>query len=171
MSLVTLLLLVVVALFCYEMPFVFGVILFVFVVAIYVMSKKRGQKREEPRLDNFFKEFGTPDEQVVTDPLRSNEVTGSILCYTGLGFWVINGQVIRLSEIVSLNLKNVENPYLPCDYKIHIETKRDDVPNIFVSVGADINWASDVIRQLEMLRCNVKPSGSTTCTELPEKTE
>lgn len=153
MSLVTLLLLVVVALVCYEKPLVFWLILFVFVAAVYVKSKKRGQKKQELQLDNFFKEFGPPDEQVVTDPLRSNAVTGSILCYTGLGFWVINGQIIRLSEIVSLNLKNVENPYLPCDYKIYIETRRDDLPNIFVSVGADINWAFDVIRQLEMLRC------------------
>ena len=125
----------------------------VFVVLIpqsWLWYKRRHTKPvRKPIFDDFVREYGQPDEQIIINPMRGNEMEGAVFCYHLLGCFVMNGKLIRKAEIQSMVLKNVEQPYLPCDYEILVETNRDDYPVLYLSVGADIHWASDVLQQLE----------------------
>ena len=132
-------------------PF-YGIISAVFVCILVYWRKRTPVKKpaEKPLLSDFITEYGSPEEHIVTNPTKGNEIDGAILYYRRLGFLVINGCVINKTDIQGMSLKNVENPYLPCDYEICVETSLEDCPTLFVSVGSDINWAGDVVRQLQV---------------------
>lgn len=123
------------------------------VLLVWLSYKKRRPRpapQEPPLLTDFFTKYGVPEEHIVVNPTRGNEIDGAILYYRRLGFLIINGHIIYKSDITGLALKNVENPYLPCDYQLRIATSRDDFPILYVSVGADINWAGEVTKQLQV---------------------
>ena len=120
------------------------------VITFMQRNKKSEPTPQRPLLSDFITEYGLPEEHIVTNPTRGNDIDGAILYYRRLGFLVINGYMIYKNDITGMTLKNIENPYLPCDYQIRIETSSEDHPVLFVSVGADSHWATDVTRQLQV---------------------
>ena len=100
----------------------------------------------ELNVDGLTEKYGAPDDVIVTDPTKGNEVEGCILVYREKGFFIIRGLEVRENEITDVVLKNDgPNPYLPADYQLHITTSRDDYPWLTVSVGNEPGWANEAL--------------------------
>lgn len=128
---------------------VFLVLLILFVAYIdYVRNNKNKAKgpNSELNMEGLTAKYGAPDDVIVTNPTKGNDVDGCILVYRDRGFFVINGQEIRKDEITDVLLKNDgANPYMPADYQLHITTNREDYPWMSVSVGDEPGWANEAL--------------------------
>ena len=104
----------------------------------------------ELNIQGLVEKYGDPDDTIISNPTRGNEVEGCILVYRAKGFLIINGLEVKKSEITDYVLKNDGlNPYLPADYQLHITTTLDDYPMLCVSLGNEISWAEEVLREFQ----------------------
>ena len=94
--------------------------------------------------------YGQPDDVIVTNPTRGNEVEGCMLVYREKGLLIIRGVEVKKSAITDYVLKNDgPNPYMPADYYLRISTTLEDYPLLSVSVGYEISWAEQVLKEFQ----------------------
>ena len=122
----------------------------VLIVLLFFIGK--GKKRHiadasgEPCMQKLTDRYGLPDDTLITNPARGNELEGCMLVYREKGMFVINGREIKKSDITDYALKNdATTPYFPADYYLRITTTLDDCPMLSVSVGNEISWAEQVL--------------------------
>ena len=130
------------------------ILLLVLIVAYINYSKTEKHKiigpNSELNVEGLTEKYGNPDDVIITNPTRGNEVDACILVYRNKGLLIINGLEVKKSEITEYVLKNDgPNPYLPADYHVHITTTLEDYPQLCVSLGNELSWAEEVLKQLQ----------------------
>ena len=127
------------------------VFLAIFLIAAFFDYKHRTKNmvegpNSELNMEGLVEKYGDPDDTIIANPTRGNDVEGCILVYREKGFFIINGLEVKKSEITDYIMKNDgPNPYLPADYQLHITTTLDDYPMLCVSLGNEIFWAEQVV--------------------------
>ena len=123
-------------------------------VFIYVARKNTdkdlaaltAQKDEPDTVDDYVVAHGEPENVVVLDATRSNELNSVILVYDNE--LIINGEPIERGKITNVTFNNANNPYVNCDYQLVLTTTIPDKPTVKTPVGSDSQWASEVATQL-----------------------
>lgn len=120
-----------------------------FVITRSLARKKREDQKEVP-MDT--KEPDTtqlpsePDEVIILDPTRANELNGAVLLYRKEGLLAFGTALIPIDRIMDISISNASNPYHPCAYRIHLKLNDGRVAHI--PAGQDAEWANDVLIQL-----------------------
>ena len=98
-------------------------------------------------LDELIARYGDPDDFVLLDATRGNEAVGVLLVYDAAGFFVVNGEKIRKSDIIDVTWNNIAIPYFPNEYQVVIKTKEADEP-LRLHAGNDGKWVMQVVEQI-----------------------
>ena len=116
------------------------------------MSEKSPLTSLQQVVDNY----GTPDDVIVTDVMRANEMDGVVLDYHhgghgGKGFWVYDGTPIDKDDIVDLTFHNKFGTAfgIPDDYQIVISTTDEQRQKIYVRAGCDMELAKEILQKME----------------------
>ena len=113
-------------------------------------ARKKREARKDVPMDT--KEPDTtplpdePDEVIILDPTRANEVDGAILLYRKEGLLVFGTALIPIDLIKDISVNNVSNPYLPGAYHLLLMLKDGRVAHI--PAGQDGEWANEALKQL-----------------------
>lgn len=136
-----------------------GYVLFALVLflplLIWRMSKKKDLNLQSVRkltMEEARAEYGDPDEVIVTDATRANEIDGCILVYEKNRILVIAGEPVSMDDITDVTSVNTATPYTIGQYQVVLTTKRPDRQYIRLDVGMDAEWAKDVA--MEILDCH-----------------
>ena len=139
----------------FTLPGAAMVFIAIFLIAAVIDYKRKAKKHVEGpncelNIQGLVDKYGDPDDTIIANPTRGNEVEGCILVYREKGFLIVNGLEVKKSEITDYVLKNDgPNPYLPADYQLHLTTTLEDYPMLCVSLGNEISWAEEVLREFQ----------------------
>lgn len=129
-------------------PYVgFGLIVIV-LIGFYLYKIEYREDDENPPMtvDDYVATNGEPVDMVVLDATRCNELGAVILVYDHT--LVVNGQPIERSEVTGATFNNGAVPYVDNRYQIVLTTTMAEQPTIHIPVGADSNFASEALQQL-----------------------
>jgi hypothetical protein len=93
--------------------------------------------------------YGTPDDIIIVDPTRGNELEGVILVYDKKGFLYINGIILNKNEVTDISFFNAANPYMANEYQIVIKTTSERYPSVYISAGYELGWAKELYVQIK----------------------
>ena len=99
-------------------------------------------------LDDVILKYGQPDDTVVLDASRANELQSLILFYHAADVAVIAGKEINISEITGVSPKNFASPYTVDEWGVVINTRNKNYKDIRLRVGYDGGMASDIANQI-----------------------
>lgn len=139
----------------FTLPGAAMVFIAIFLIAAVIDYKRKAKKHvegpnRELNIQGLVDKYGDPDDTIIANPTRGNEVEGCMLVYREKGFLIVNGLEVKKSEITDYVLKNDgPNPYLPADYQLHLTTTLEDYPMLCVSLGNEISWAEEVLREFQ----------------------
>ena len=111
------------------------------------------EKREPPRVtfantEEVELKYGEPDDVVVLDASRANELSTLVLFYTAQDVMVVAGEELKISDMVSVIPKNMATPYTVDEYAVIITTKNPQYPTIHLRVGYDGGLAREIASQI-----------------------
>ena len=119
-------------------------------VIIRPLSRKRREARKDEPMDAKEPDITSlpsePDEVIILDPTRANELNGAVLLYRKEGFLAFGTGLIPIDRIKDISISNASDPYRPCAYHIHLKLNDGRVAHI--PAGQDAEWANDVLIQL-----------------------
>ena len=105
-------------------------------------------KKNHPKtVDELIAKYGDPDDIILLDASRGNEVDSVVLVYDST--MMINGEKINKSDISEVTFKNAAIAYLPDDYQVILISKNPKIPQIQLHVGYERKWAMKVVEQLQ----------------------
>ena len=105
-------------------------------------------KKNHPKtVDELIAKYGDPDDIILLDASRGNEVDSVVLVYDST--MIINGEKINKSDISEVTFKNAAIAYLPDDYQVILISKNPKIPQIQLHVGYERKWAMKVVEQLQ----------------------
>lgn len=87
-----------------------------------------------------------PDELIVVNPTKANDLEGSILLYRKEGVLVYGDKQIPLDMITDVSMKNVSDPYILGAYHLLLVLSNGEVTHI--PAGQDREWANEALIQL-----------------------
>ncbi len=124
------------------------------VIPLVYYFSKRQEKAEPPRvtyasIDEVKGKYGEPDDVVVLDASRANELPALILFYTSQDVMVMAGEELKISDLVSVMPKNMATPYTIDEHAVIISTKDPSRPTIHLRVGYDAGLASEIAAQID----------------------
>ena len=93
--------------------------------------------------------YGEPDDVVVLDASRANELPALILFYPAYDVVVVAGEELKLSNLVSVMPKNMATPYTVDEYAVIISTNDPNRPIIQLRVGYDGGLAREIATQID----------------------
>ncbi|MCR4917061.1 MAG: hypothetical protein K6A96_15055 [Prevotella sp.] len=93
--------------------------------------------------------YGEPDDVVVLDASRANELPALILFYSANDVVVVAGEELKLSNLVSVMPKNMATPYTVDEYAVIISTNDPNRPIIQLRVGYDGGLAREIATQID----------------------
>ena len=93
--------------------------------------------------------YGEPDDVVVLDASRANELPALILFYSAYDVVVVAGEELKLSNLVSVMPKNMATPYTVDEYAVIISTNDPLRPTIQLRVGYDGGLAREIATQID----------------------
>ena len=140
-----------------------GVLIFLWILLVYFLDRSFFRKKnvdgvsaqdEASRiapmmlLDDIMKHYGQPDDVVVLDASRANEMQSLILFYHATDMAVITGSLIKISEITSVAPKNLALPYTVDEWAVIINTSNKLHPVFRLRVGYDGGLASEIADQI-----------------------
>lgn len=128
-------------------------LLLLVVIPIGYFANKYTEKREPPRMTfantkEVELKYGEPDDVVVLDALRANEMSALILIYAAQDIMVVAGEELKISDIISVMPKNMATPYTVDEYAIIITTKNPQRSAIHLRVGYDGGLAREIAAQI-----------------------
>ena len=92
--------------------------------------------------------YGDPDDTVVLDASRANELSSLILFYTAKDIAFVAGQPVKISEITGVAPKNFASPYTVDEWGVIINTNNKSYPVFRLRVGYDGGLASEIANQI-----------------------
>ena len=105
-------------------------------------------KKNHPKtVDELIAKYGDPDDIILLDASRGNEVDSVVFAYDST--MMINGEKINKSDISEVTFKNAAIAYLPDDYQVILISKNPKIPQIQLHVGYERKWAMKVVEQLQ----------------------
>ena len=118
---------------------------------LFTWRKKKPEDSSESRknktVDELIAKYGDPDDIILLDASRGNEVDSVVLVYDSM--MMINGEKINKSDISEVTFKNAAIAYLPDDYQVILISKNPKIPQIQLHVGYERKWAMKVVEQLQ----------------------
>ena len=93
--------------------------------------------------------YGQPDDVVVLDASRANELSALILFYTTHDVMVVAGEELKISDMVSVMPKNMATPYVVDEYAVIVSTKNPQRRSIHLRVGYDGGLAREIATQID----------------------
>ena len=128
-------------------------LLLLVVIPIGYFVNKYMEKREPPRVtcantEEVELKYGEPDDVVVLDASRANELSALILFYTAQDVMVVAGEELKISDMVSVMPKNMATPYTVDEYAVIITTKNPLRSTIHLRVGYDGGLAREIASQI-----------------------
>lgn len=135
------------------------------IVCAFLIARGKGPDdnliEEEPQqktLQYLIDSYGSPDEIIVTDVTRGNEIDGAVLVYKnggrhGKGFLVYNGYEIDMESITDITFHNNFGTAfgLPDEFQVVITTNDENLPKIYIRAGNDIEMVKDIVTQMKSL--------------------
>ncbi len=111
------------------------------------------EKREPPKViyantEEVELKYGEPDDVVVLDASRANELSALILFYTAQDVMIVAGEELKISDMTGVMPKNMATPYTIDEYAVIINTKNPQHPNIHLRVGYDAGLAREIAEQI-----------------------
>lgn len=97
--------------------------------------------------------YGQPDDVVVLNATRANELQALMLFYKALDKVIVCGEEMRLSDLEGLMSKNMATPYTVDEYAVVIATKDPQRPTIHLRVGYDCGLAGELAAQIDRHIC------------------
>ena len=131
-----------------------AILLLLLVIPLAYYFSKRQEKEEPPRvtyasIDEVKGKYGEPDDVVVLDASRANELPALILFYTAQDVMVMAGEELKISDLVSVMPKNMATPYTVDEHAVIISTKDPSRPTIHLRVGYDAGLAAEIAAQID----------------------
>ena len=118
---------------------------------LFTWRKKKledsSESRKNKTVDELIAKYGDPDDIILLDASRGNEVDSVVLVYDST--MIINGEKINKSDISEVTFKNAAIAYLPDDYQVILISKNPKIPQIQLHVGYERKWAMKVVEQLQ----------------------
>ncbi|MBQ5970894.1 MAG: hypothetical protein IJL45_00600 [Prevotella sp.] len=99
-------------------------------------------------LDEVTTLYGEPDDVVVLDATRANELTALILFYNTRGIAIVDSHEIAINDITGVAPKNLAIPYMPDDYGIVLSTSLPVCSTIQLSVAGEMGFAQEIASQI-----------------------
>lgn len=94
-------------------------------------------------------QYGKPDDVVVLDATRANELGSLILSYPERSLFIMAGREVPMSDITGISPKNMAIvPYTVDEYAVVINTKNPIYPVLHLRVGYDLAYAQEVASQI-----------------------
>jgi hypothetical protein len=145
--------LAVIAIFLLAFYYNVWLLLLLVVIPIGYFTIKFMEKREPPRAafantEEVELKYGEPDDVVVLDASRANELSTLVLFYTAQDIMVVAGEELKISDMVSVMPKNMATPYTVDEYAVIITTKNPQYPTIHLRVGYDGGLAREIASQI-----------------------
>lgn len=131
--------------------FIPAVIVLLVAAIINLIQRKRGTdvneapKPSEMTVDELTAQYGEPEDVILLDAARANEVLGVILAYKA--FLVVEGRRIDKSDITGVTFNNSGTPYAPSEYQVIIATSSQGY--LHVNAGYDAAWTKDVAEEIK----------------------
>ena len=97
--------------------------------------------------------YGQPDDVVVLNATRANELQALMLFYKALDKVIVCGEEMRLSDLEGVMSKNMATPYTVDEYAVVIATKDPQRPTIHLRVGYDGGLAGELAAQIDRHIC------------------
>ena len=124
------------------------------IIPIAYFIIKRKERTEVPRVtyatvEETMQRYGEPDDVVVLDASRANELPALILFYPANDVVVVAGEELKLSNLVSVMPKNMATPYTVDEYAVIISTNDPNRPIIQLRVGYDGGLAREIATQID----------------------
>ena len=131
----------------------FWLLLLLVVIPVGYFVNKYIEKREPPRVtfantEEVELKYGEPDDVVVLDASRANELSALILFYTAQDVMVVAGEELKISDMTSVMPKNMATPYTVDEYAVIITTKNPQHSAIHLRVGYDGGLAREIASQI-----------------------
>ncbi|MBQ6433674.1 MAG: hypothetical protein IJJ94_07005 [Bacteroidaceae bacterium] len=129
-------------------------LLLLLVIPLGYYTIKLREKREPKRkmystIEEVEEEFGKPDDVVVLDASRANDLPALVLFYPSQDLMIAAGEPIKLSDLVSVSPKNMATPYTIDEYAVILSTRNPDRPTIPLRVGYDNGLALEIAQQID----------------------
>ena len=129
-------------------------LLLLLVIPLGYYTIKLKEEREPKRkmystVEEVEGEFGKPDDVVVLDASRANELPALVLFYPSQDLMIAAGEPIKLSDLISVAPKNMATPYTIDEYAVILSTRIPDRPTISLRVGYDNGLALEIARQID----------------------
>jgi hypothetical protein len=145
--------LAIIAIFLLAFYYNVWLLLLLVVIPIGYFTIKFMEKREPPRAafantEEVELKYGEPDDVVVLDASRANELSALVLFYTAQDVMVVAGEELKISDMVSVIPKNMATPYTVDEYAVIITTKNPQYPTIHLRVGYDGGLAREIASQI-----------------------
>ena len=132
-----------------------GIALLLLLIAIPLgyFTIKFMEKREPPKViyantEEVELKYGEPDDVVVLDASRANELSALILFYTAQDVMIVEGEELKISDMTGVMPKNMATPYTIDEYAVIINTKNPQHPNIHLRVGYNAGLAREIADQI-----------------------
>jgi hypothetical protein len=111
------------------------------------------EKREPPKViyantEEVELKYGEPDDVVVLDASRANELSTLILFYTAQDVMIVAGEELKISDMTGVMPKNMATPYTIDEYAVIINTKNPQHSAIHLRVGYDAGLAREIAEQI-----------------------
>ena len=99
-------------------------------------------------LEEATAEYGEPDDCVVVDATRANEMAGCILVYKAKRLMVVAGEPLSMDDVVDVATVNTATPYTLGQYQLVITTRKSGREYVRMDAGLDSGWAMEVAKQV-----------------------
>ena len=146
--------LAVIAIFLLAFYYNVWLLLLLVVIPVGYFTIKYMEKREPPRAafantEEVELKYGEPDDVVVLDASRANELSALVLFYTAQDVMVVAGEELKISDMVSVIPKKIWlRLMLLTNMPLSITTKNPQYPTIHLRVGYDSGLAREIASQI-----------------------
>ena len=133
-------------------------LLLLLVIPIGYFFIKQQEKAAPPRvnysnMEEVEAKYGEPEDVVVLDATKANELQGVILFYPSQDKMIVVGEEMRLSDLEGVAAKNLATPYIVDEYAVVLSTKDPARPTIRLRVGYDGGFAGEIAGQIDKHIC------------------
>ncbi len=97
-------------------------------------------------VDDYVASNGEPEDVIVLDATRSNELDAVVLVYEKN--LVIEGKPVERDKITGVTFFNAQNPYVTSEYHLVVNTTIPEIPSVDTPIGNDAQYAEDIVTQL-----------------------
>ena len=100
-------------------------------------------------VDDYIAAHGTPEEVLVLDATRSDELSAVVLVYENE--IVIDCKRIERDKVEGVTFYNAQNPYMASEYTLAVTTADPDCPSAIATIGGDVERARELTTHLAEL--------------------